>query len=137
MPTCQTACLFTPPPLAPVHTISWSQPLVWLSRALRDIANAPLMSMAHGLILILIGAAILTVGHNRFWLMAGALSGFLVVGPLVATSLYAISRAIERGETANWSLIRKTWTQWQSCHAPSSPAATTPAAWSRPGPDRC
>ena len=118
MPTCQTACLFTPPPLAPVHTISWSQPLVWLSRALRDIANAPLMSMAHGLILILIGAAILTVGHNRFWLMAGALSGFLVVGPLVATSLYSISRAIERGETANWNLIRTTWTQWQSCHDP-------------------
>ena len=116
MPTCQTACLFTPPPLAPVHTISWSQPLVWLSRALRDIANAPLMSMAHGLVLILIGAAILTVGHNRFWLMAGALSGFLVVGPLVATSLYSISRAIERGETANWNLIRTTWTQWQSCH---------------------
>lgn len=117
MPTCQTACLFTPPPLAPVHTISWSQPLVWLSRALRDIANAPLMSMAHGLVLILIGAVILTVGHNRFWLMAGALSGFLVVGPLVATSLYSISRAIERGETANWNLIRTTWTQWQSCHA--------------------
>ena len=116
MPTCQTACLFTPPPLAPVHTISWSQPLVWLSRALRDIANAPLMSMAHGLVLILIGAAILTVGHNRFWLMAGALSGFLVVGPLVATRLYCISRAIERGETANWNLIRTTWTQWQSCH---------------------
>ena len=116
MPTCQTACLFTPPPLAPVHTISWSQPLVWLSRALRDIANAPLMSMAHGLVLILIGAAILTVGHNRFWLMTGALSGFLVVGPLVATSLYSISRAIERGETANWNLIRTTWTQWQSCH---------------------
>ena len=118
MPICQTACLFTPPPLAPVHTISWSQPLVWLSRALRDIANAPLMSMAHGLVLILIGAAILTVGHNRFWLMAGALSGFLVVGPLVATSLYSISRAIERGETANWNLIRTTWTQWQSCHDP-------------------
>ena len=117
MPICQTACLFTPPPLVPVHTISWSQPLVWLSRALRDIANAPLMSMAHGLVLILIGAAILTVGHNRFWLMAGALSGFLVVGPLVATSLYSISRAIERGETANWNLIRTTWTQWQSCHA--------------------
>ena len=117
MPTCQTACLFTPPPLAPVHTISWSQPLVWLSRALRDIANAPLMSMAHGLILILIGAAILTVGHNRFWLMAGALSGFLVMGPIVATSLYAISRALERGEATDIGLIRSTWTQWQSCHA--------------------
>jgi uncharacterized membrane protein len=90
---------------------------VWLSRALQDISNAPLISLAHGLALILIGAAILTLGHNRFWLMAGALSGFLVVGPLVATSLYAISRAMERGEVADWGLIRRTWTQWQSCHA--------------------
>ena len=91
--------------------------MVWLSRALQDISNAPLISLAHGLALILIGAAILTLGHNRFWLMAGALSGFLVVGPLVATSLYAVSRAIERGEVADWGLIRRTWTQWQSCHA--------------------
>lgn len=90
---------------------------MWLSRALQDISKAPLISLAHGLALILIGAAILTLGHNRFWLMAGALSGFLVVGPLVATSLYAISRAIERGEVADWGLIRRTWTQWQSCHA--------------------
>ena len=91
--------------------------MVWLSRALQDISNAPLISLAHGLALILIGAAILTLGHNRFWLMAGALSGFLVVGPLVATSLYAVSRAMERGEVADWGLIRRTWTQWQSCHA--------------------
>ncbi|WP_407715427.1 DUF2189 domain-containing protein [Comamonas testosteroni] len=117
MPTCLSACLLTPPPLAPVRTIAWSRPLVWLSRALQDISKAPLISLAHGLALILIGAAILTLGHNRFWLMAGALSGFLVVGPLVATSLYAISRAIERGGVADWGLIRRTWTQWQSCHA--------------------
>ncbi|WP_050872826.1 DUF2189 domain-containing protein [Comamonas testosteroni] len=117
MPTCLSACLLTPPPLASVRTIAWSRPLVWLSRALQDISKAPLISLAHGLALILIGAAILTLGHNRFWLMAGALSGFLVVGPLVATSLYAISRAIERGEVADWGLIRRTWTQWQSCHA--------------------
>ena len=117
MPTCLSACLLTPPPLAPVRTSAWSRPLVWLSRALQDISNAPLISLAHGLALILIGAAILTLGHNRFWLMAGALSGFLVVGPLVATSLYAISRAVERGEVADWGLIRRTWTQWQSCHA--------------------
>ena len=117
MPASLTDRFFTPPPLAPVRTIGWSQPFIWLNKAFLDIANAPLISLAHGLILILIGAAIWGVGHNRFWLMAGALSGFLVVGPLVATSLYSISRAIERGETANWNLIRTTWTQWQSCHA--------------------
>ena len=117
MPASLTDRFFTPPPLAPVRTIGWSQPFIWLNKACLDIANAPLISLAHGLILILIGAAILTVGHNHFWLMAGALTGFLVVGPVLATSLYAISRAVERGEAVNWGLIRRTWTQWQSCKA--------------------
>ena len=117
MPACLPACLLTPPPLAPVRQVHWTQPFVWLGRAFHDLANAPLISLAHGLILILIGAAIWGVGHNRFWLMAGALSGFLVMGPIVATSLYAISRALERGEATDIGLIRSTWTQWQSCHA--------------------
>lgn len=117
MPACLPACLLTPPPLAPVRQVHWTQPFVWLGRAFHDLANAPLISLAHGLILILIGAAIWGVGHNRFWLMAGALSGFLVMGPIVATSLYAISRALERGEAADLGLIHRTWTQWQSCHA--------------------
>ena len=116
MPTCLPACLLTPPPLAPVRTIAWSRPLVWLSRALQDISNAPLISLAHGLALILIGAAILTLGHNRFWLMAGALSGFLVVAPVLATSLYALSRALERGEAANLGVVLKTWLNWQNSH---------------------
>ena len=93
MPTCLSACLLTPPPLAPVRTIAWSRPLVWLSRALQDISNAPLISLAHGLALILIGAAILTLGHNRFWLMAGALSGFLVVGRAPAWPVWTPSSA--------------------------------------------
>jgi uncharacterized membrane protein len=100
-----------------VREVPWTQPFVWLGRAFQDLANAALISLSHGLVLILIGAAIWGVGHNRFWLMAGALSGFLVMGPIVATSLYAISRALERGESADLGLIRRTWTQWQSCHA--------------------
>ncbi|MEX8195279.1 DUF2189 domain-containing protein [Comamonas guangdongensis] len=117
MPACLSARIFAPPPLAPVRSMAWSQPLVWLGKAVQDIANAPLISLAHGLALVLIGALILAIGHNRFWLMAGALSGFLVVGPVVATSLYAVSRAIERGEAVDLGLIHRSWTQWQSCHA--------------------
>ncbi|MEG0557508.1 MAG: DUF2189 domain-containing protein [Comamonas sp.] len=116
MPTCLSACLLTPPPLAPVRAIAWSQPLVWLRRAVQDMAASPLLSLAHGLVLNLIGTAILTRGHNLFWLKAGDLSGFLVVGTLVATSLYAISRALERGERADLALVGKTWTQWQNGH---------------------
>ena len=103
--------------LPAVRSIGWKHPLSWLARGARDMARAPWLSLAHGLVLTLIGFLILTLGHNRFWLMAGALSGFLIVGPVVATSLYAISRALERGEAADLSLVRRTWTRWQNGHA--------------------
>jgi uncharacterized membrane protein len=117
MPTSHSTAFFHPPVLPAVRSIGWKHPLSWLARGARDMARAPWLSLAHCLVLNLIGFLILTVGHNRFWLMAGALSGFLIVGPVVATSLYAISRALERGERADLSLVRSTWTRWQSGHA--------------------
>ena len=107
----------SPAPLPLVRSIGLMQPLSWLALAWRDICRAPLLAFAHGLVLTLISAAILAVGHNRFWLMAGALSGFLVIGPVVATSLYAISRALERGEPVGLGLVHQTWTRWQRGHA--------------------
>ena len=56
------------------------------------------------------------MAHHRFWLLAGALSGFLVVAPVLATSLYALSRALERGEAANLGVVLKTWLNWQNSH---------------------
>jgi uncharacterized membrane protein len=35
------------------------------------------------------------------------------VAPVLATSLYAMSRAIERGDVVNFDLLVQTWTQWQ------------------------
>lgn len=117
MPISHSTAFFHPPVLPAVRSIGWKHPLSWLARGARDMARAPWLSLAHGLVLTLIGFLILTLGHNRFWLMAGALSGFLIVGPVVATSLYAISRALERGEAADLSLVRRTWTRWQNGHA--------------------
>lgn len=99
-----------------VRTIALIQPLHWLVWAWRDMARCGWTSFAHGLVLTLIGAAILAVAHDRFWLLAGALSGFLVVAPVLATSLYALSRALERGEKADVSVVLKTWLNWQNEH---------------------
>ena len=59
------------------------------------------------------GGLLVLLARDHFWLLAGAFSGFLVVAPVLATGLYAISRAIERGEPVNLQLIVKTWTRWQ------------------------
>jgi uncharacterized membrane protein len=71
------------------------------------------LSLAHGIALAAFGALMLLVAHDRFWLLAGAFSGFLVIAPVLATSLYAMSRALERKEPVNLQLITKTWTRWQ------------------------
>ena len=97
-----------------VLPIDGMQPLNWLYLGLKDMGHSPWMSLAHGLIMALGGGLITWLAHDQFWLLAGAVSGFLVVAPVLATSLYAMSRAIERNDPVNLRLLFKTWTQWQT-----------------------
>lgn len=96
-----------------VRTIDMSQPLQWLGRAWHDMTRCGLISVMHGVAMALAGALMLWLAHDRFWFMAGAFSGFLLVGPVLATSLYALSRGLEQGQTASFSVVLKTWLNWQ------------------------
>ncbi|MBD8050161.1 DUF2189 domain-containing protein [Limnohabitans radicicola] len=103
-----------PPPFLPeVRAIALDQPLQWLVLGWKDMARSPLLSMGHGLLMALWGALLTWLAHDQFWLLAGSVSGFLVIAPVLATSLYAMSRAMERGETVDLALLVNTWTQWQ------------------------
>ena len=102
--------------LPTVRTITAWRPLVWLVYAWRDMAQVGWASFAHGLALTAVGAAIVAIAQHRFWLLAGALSGFMVIAPVLATSLYALSRALERGEKADFHVVTKTWLNWQDSH---------------------
>lgn len=105
----------TPPePDLRIRTIGLMRPLVWLGLAWRDMHRAGIVSLAHGLVLTFFGGAIASFARDKFWLLAGALSGFMVIAPVLATSLYALSRAIERGEPADWDVISQTWLNWQN-----------------------
>ncbi len=104
------------PRLPPVRQIDVLHPLRWLALGWRDMAGAGLISFAHGLALTLLGAFITWVARDRFWLLAGALSGFMVVAPVLATSLYALSRALERGEPTGVQVVTRTWLSWQRSH---------------------
>ena len=106
----------TPIPLPQVRTVGLMQPMTWLVLAWRDMARSGWISFAHGLAITAFGGAILAVAHHRFWLLAGALSGFLVVAPVLATSLYALSRALEQRQEANLVVVLKTWLNWQNSH---------------------
>lgn len=78
--------------------ITLAHPLRWLRLGARDLARAPWPGLSHGLTLALFGALVFGVLHDRFWWLAGAFSGFLLVAPVLATGLYAVSRALEHGQ---------------------------------------
>jgi uncharacterized membrane protein len=86
------------------------RPLGWLARGWDDLVRAPLPGLLHGLALSLFGAVLVVLARDRFWLLAGAFTGFLLVAPILATGLYAVSRAIERrGATG----LATAWSAWK------------------------
>ncbi len=92
-----------------VRNIPLLRPLSWLARGWRDLMRCPLPGLLHGLALALFGAGLIALAHDRFWLLSGAFTGFLLVGPLLATGLYAVSRALERGQRADLSVALSAW----------------------------
>lgn len=110
LPTFKTVAPVFLPPVLPIVL---DQPLQWLALGFKDFAKSPWLSTLHGLLLAVWGGLITWLAHDRFWLLAGSLSGFLVIAPVLATSLYAMSRAMERGEQVNFQLLVRTWSQWQ------------------------
>lgn len=105
----------TTPIQAPaVRTISLLLPLQWLVLAWRDMARCPLLSIAHGFAVALFGALLTAIAYDRFWLLVGAFSGFLLVAPVLATGLYALSHALECGKPANAQCVLRTWLHWRT-----------------------
>lgn len=96
-----------------MNVVPLTAPLQWLRLGWQDTLRCGCLSLAHGAALAFFGIALMATAYRQFWLLAGAFSGFLVVAPVLATSLYAMSRAIEHGGTVRWQLLRDTWLSWQ------------------------
>jgi len=92
-----------------VRNVPLLRPLGWLARGWRDLMRCPLPGLLHGLFLAVFGGLLIYVAHHRFWLLSGAFTGFLLVAPVLATGLYAISRALERRQRADLSVALAAW----------------------------
>jgi uncharacterized membrane protein len=102
-----------PTPIPVVRTVGSLRPVQWLVLGWHDMRRCGWLSPVHGAAMAGFGLALLLVAHRQFWLLAGAFSGFLVVAPVLATSLYAMSRALERNEPVGLRLLVDTWLSWQ------------------------
>ncbi len=106
----------TPTQQTVIRQVGVLQAFQWLVLGMRDLTELRWVSLAHGLVLTLFGAVITCIAHDRFWLLAGALSGFLFMAPVMAASLYALSRDLENKEPIAWKTIWRTWSRWQNSH---------------------
>lgn len=83
-----------------IAKVSPDAPWTWLGAGWRDLLRAPILSLSYGAAFVVIGLAI-TVGLWRVGLesvIPAAIGAFALVGPLMATGLYEISRRLETGE---------------------------------------
>lgn len=94
----------------PVRHVSWSRPLEWLALGWRDFVRSPFAGLVHGAFVTIGGWVVLLVSLRYGWVAPGAFSGFVILGPILVTGLYEISRLLARGERAG---LRDAVTAWR------------------------
>ncbi len=92
-----------------IQAVPPGRPWVWLARGWVDLLRCPVPGLTHGLVAAGFGALLLYLARDRFWLLAGSFSGFLLVAPVVATGLYAVSRSLEHGRRGTLATALAAW----------------------------
>ena len=81
----------------------------WMRLGWRDFRQAGWPSLMHGLIVAGMSIVIINIALLFWPVLPGAVSGFLVVGPILATGLYALSRRQEKGQAARLQDVFDAW----------------------------
>src|SRR5438132_1544247 len=64
----------------------------WLRRGWEDLRQLGWASVAHGALIAILGAVLLMLGSTHLYLIAAAVTGYLLVGPVMTTGACELSR---------------------------------------------
>src|SRR5215467_293274 len=78
--------------LPQVKRVPALRPFAWLRSGWDDIRHNPAPSIAHGVLLAAFGWMVLLICSTHIDLIAAALSGFLLLGPVAGAAFYELSR---------------------------------------------
>ncbi|MGH3429295.1 MAG: hypothetical protein ACRDQZ_17300, partial [Mycobacteriales bacterium] len=78
----------TPEPLhVQIRHVPAARPLQWLSAAWDDLKAVGSAGLAHGALIAVLGGVLLMLGSTHLYLIAAAVTGYLLVGPVMTTGL--------------------------------------------------
>ena len=108
---CTESCRILPG----VRRIGFGAPLGWLGRGWQDLRRQPGASLFYGIAVAVTGAVILGVTASLPYLFAAAITGFLLVAPMLAAGLYELSRRYLADEPVTVYDSMKAWKRNPSC----------------------
>jgi uncharacterized membrane protein len=84
---------------APLHIeirhVPMRRALSWLGRGWDDLTHVGGAGLAHGALIAVLGAVLLMLGSSHVYLTAAAVTGYLLVGPVMTTGLCELARRRE------------------------------------------
>src|SRR5579863_1286052 len=81
-----------------VRRVPLRQPIEWLDRGWDDLKQIGLPGLAHGALIAILGGVLLMLGSTHLYLTAAAVTGYLLVGPVMTTGLCELARRRAAGE---------------------------------------
>lgn len=90
-------------PLPRIRRVAPSRLAEWLAAGWQDIRQTPIASLAYGLLFAIAGDLLLVSLWRSPQHFLVAVSGFLIVAPLLCAGLYELSRRSERGLASRFS----------------------------------
>lgn len=103
---------FTPPT---VNEVSPQAILRWLSLGFQDMRQAGAPSLLHGIIVSIFSLVIVAMTLLYWQILPGAVSGFVLIGPFLATGLYALSQQLEKGRQPTLASVLSAWRHGSRC----------------------
>jgi uncharacterized membrane protein len=80
-----------------VRRVAMRQALEWLERGWTDMKQIGGAGIAHGALIAILGGVLLMLGSTHLYLTAAAVTGYLLVGPIMTTGLCELARRRETG----------------------------------------
>lgn len=87
------------PFVAPCNSLRMNRPIEWLKLGWQDLRQAPKQSLGYGAVIVVASflLAYLAIKLGNLMLLLALLSGFILVGPLLALACYDISMELQKG----------------------------------------